>query len=151
MVGEGDPDCRRCMIWEEAKQNKEISDLYKKLNRIRKENKVLVYGEFECFYADDNVLITRMYDEKNSVITILNNNEDGVEISVQDHGVGISDDIKPLILNERFTTKPSGNGLGLLSCREIIEYFHDGEFGFKSEPNKGSLFYMSIPRIKGLG
>ncbi|WBW95509.1 glycoside hydrolase family 13 protein [Oceanirhabdus sp. W0125-5] len=76
MVGEGDPDCRRCMIWEEDKQNKEVLDLYKKLNRIRKENKVLIYGEFECLYSDDNVLITKMYNEKDCVITILNNNEE---------------------------------------------------------------------------
>jgi glycosidase len=46
--GEMDPDCRKCMIWDEEKQDKEMLAFMKKLIRFRKEyQKLLTYGEIE--------------------------------------------------------------------------------------------------------
>jgi len=96
-----------------------------------------------------NLIINAGYaSPKGGTIEIIfKDSVDTVEIDIKDYGIGIPEDIRPLILKERFTTKPSGNGLGLLSCREIVEYFHDGNFDFESECNQGTTFHISLPRF----
>ncbi|MBY0011592.1 alpha-glycosidase [Paenibacillus typhae] len=46
LEGENDPDCRKCMIWEEDRQDRELHQTYKQLIRLRKEHPVLRTGEF---------------------------------------------------------------------------------------------------------
>ncbi|MEG0732413.1 MAG: glycoside hydrolase family 13 protein [Vagococcus sp.] len=46
MTGDNDPDCRRCMVWEEDKQDLVFLDFIKQLVALRKEQQaVLSYGE----------------------------------------------------------------------------------------------------------
>ena len=71
--------------------------------------------------------------------------KDGIKISVEDHGLGIPDDVKALLLKEKYSSKPDGNGFGLMSCKEIIEEYHGGKLSFDSELGKGSTFYFKIP------
>ena len=71
--------------------------------------------------------------------------DDWAEISVEDQGTGIPDDIKPLLLNENYTSKPDGNGFGLMSCKAIIENYHNGTIGFESELGQGTRFYFRLP------
>lgn len=94
-----------------------------------------------------NLLINAGYASKpGGLIEIgIQNKRDEVEVSVRDYGEGIPDDVKPLLLKEKFTTKSHGNGLGLLSCREIIEDYHFGRFWFESETGKGTTFYFTLP------
>lgn len=68
-----------------------------------------------------------------------------IEISVEDKGCGIPEDIKSLLLKENYTSKPDGNGFGLMSCKEIIHELHDGKIGFESELSKGTTFYFTLP------
>ena len=42
--GDNDPDCRRCMEWNPAKQNADVLSFYKKIIRIRKKNPCLRTG-----------------------------------------------------------------------------------------------------------
>lgn len=51
--GGPDPDCRRGMLWEEGRQDKEIFRYYQKLIRIRHEYAVLTAGDIVKEYADD--------------------------------------------------------------------------------------------------
>jgi len=94
-----------------------------------------------------NLIVNAGYaSEKGGKIDVyLEETSDGSKISVVDHGSGIPDDVKPLLLKEKYTSKPDGNGFGLLSCREIVEDYHNGHFGFDSEVGKGSTFYFSVP------
>ena len=73
---------------------------------------------------------------------------DLIEISVEDQGTGIPEDIKTLLLKENYTSKPDGNGFGLMSCKEIILEFHKGKIGFQSELGKGSTFYFTLPVVE---
>jgi len=70
--------------------------------------------------------------EKGSIQVKVQSREDDLQVSVIDSGNGIPEKIKPLLLNERYTSKEEGNGFGLLSCREIIEKHHDGKFSFST-------------------
>ncbi len=74
-----------------------------------------------------------------------------IEISVEDKGCGIPEDIKSLLLKENYTSKPDGNGFGLMSCKEIIHELHDGKIGFESELSKGTTFYFTLPLVPSNG
>jgi signal transduction histidine kinase len=93
-----------------------------------------------------NLMINAGYaSEKNGVIEVgVQLKEKEAWVYVTDHGTGIPDDVKPLLLKEKYTSKPDGNGFGLLSCREIIEEYHQGKFWFDSEWGKGTTFYFSL-------
>jgi signal transduction histidine kinase len=84
--------------------------------------------------------------KKNETIEILIQDQgDSIQVSVIDQGTGIPDNIKPIILKEKYTTKSDGNGLGLLSCRDIIENYHQGEIWFESRDGEGTKFHFKIP------
>lgn len=75
MTGGFDPDCRRCMIWDENNQNKDIYNFYKKLISIRKNSEELRYGDIKTLYAKDSVIaFERRYGHK--ITTIVINNSD---------------------------------------------------------------------------
>lgn len=95
-----------------------------------------------------NLIINAGYaSEKGGLIEVkIIPREKAIQVYVADHGMGIPDDVKPLLLKEKYTSKPDGNGFGLLSCREIIVGYHHGEFGFESELGKGTTFYFTLPR-----
>lgn len=67
---------------------------------------------------------------------------------VSDTGVGISDDSLQKMFTPFFTTKPSGVGLGLSICKQIVEG-HGGEITVKSKLGQGSTFIIKLPiRLK---
>ena len=68
-----------------------------------------------------------------------------IQVSVKDYGCGVSPDIKPLLFNQSYTSKPDGYGLGLMSCKEIIVDFHAGRIWFESEKGEGSTFIFALP------
>jgi glycosidase len=81
ITGGHDPLCRRCMVWEAEKQNKELLELYKKLIAIRHENKALIYGEYKNIYLKDNVIIFERTFENERIVVAINNNENNVQVA----------------------------------------------------------------------
>ena len=75
MNGGDDPYNRRCMIWDKEKQNLELLDFYKKLIKIRKENKSLIYGDYKEIYCKDNIVSFKRCFKDENVIIIINNND----------------------------------------------------------------------------
>ena len=45
------------------------------------------------------------------------------------------------------TTKPTGMGLGLYNCREILR-LHNGEMNIESMPGKGTEVIIAIPLVR---
>ena len=95
-----------------------------------------------------NLIINAGYatQEGDQIVCYVKNADDAIEISIEDHGSGIPDDIKPLLLKESYTSKLDGNGIGLISCKEIIEKYHGGKINFESELGKGTTFYLTLPK-----
>ena len=54
MTGGQDPDCRRGMLWEDARQDKDMLSYYKRLIAVRKSNPCLTEGDAEQMTADDD-------------------------------------------------------------------------------------------------
>ena len=74
MNGGDDPFNRRCMVWDKEKQNSNMLEYFKKLIRIRKENKALIYGDYNELYCRDNIIVfERNYSNENMLIIINNN------------------------------------------------------------------------------
>ncbi len=93
-----------------------------------------------------NLIINAGYaTEKGKKITVnIKPLDDWAEISVEDQGAGVPDDVKPLLLHDNYTSKPDGHGFGLMSCKAIIENHHQGEIGFESEWGRGTRFFFRL-------
>jgi signal transduction histidine kinase len=66
---------------------------------------------------------------------------DNVIIEVSDSGPGIPQENLSKIFEPLFTTKPAGTGLGLVSCKNIIEQ-HRGKISAKNNP---ATFTIELP------
>lgn len=69
-----------------------------------------------------------------------------LRISVKDNSSGIDDDIKEKIFLPFFTSKETGNGIGLPLCKNIVEA-HKGNIFFESIANEGTTFFIDLPYI----
>jgi len=67
-----------------------------------------------------------------------------LRIAIRDTGVGMSDEIKANIFKAFFTTKKDGTGLGLLSCRRILDN-HKSYIRVLTAPGKGTTFTLYFP------
>jgi two-component system, NtrC family, nitrogen regulation sensor histidine kinase NtrY len=72
----------------------------------------------------------------------------GFRISVLDRGPGISDEVMRNVFLPFFTTKPSGNGLGLALSREIVE-LHQGRLGLARRDGGGMSVSVWLPDREG--
>lgn len=64
---------------------------------------------------------------------------------IKDNGAGISSDLKEKIFELNFTTKKEGTGLGLYTCKWVVEN-HDGCIDVESEKGVGTTFNVYLPR-----
>ncbi len=77
--------------------------------------------------------------------------DSGIIIEVEDTGVGISAKELPYVFSRFYqvdgspSRKYGGVGLGLAICNEIVEA-HGGHMEVESEPGKGSIFRVELPK-----
>lgn len=71
-------------------------------------------------------------------------NDQAVEVSIADNGVGISDEHLEHLFEPFYTTKPQGTGLGLAISAHIVTQ-HAGRISVESSVGKGSLFTIVLP------
>lgn len=70
---------------------------------------------------------------------------DEAVVKVIDQGHGIPEEARKKIFQPHFTTKTEGNGIGLISCKQIIEETHRGSLTFESAPGQGTIFTIRLP------
>jgi signal transduction histidine kinase len=85
--------------------------------------------------------------EQGEVVVNLTQAGESVVVEIKDNGTGISPEMENQLFQPNFTTKTSGTGLGLAIVKNIVEEF-GGAIWFKSEPGKGSSFFVSMPVYK---
>lgn len=61
-----------------------------------------------------------------------------------DSGSGITPGYEPLLFEPFITTKPTGTGLGLTICKQIIES-HTGTLSYEKNPSGGTTFSFCLP------
>ncbi len=112
-------------------------------------------------YCDENMITTVVRNLIANAIKFTNSggniriwatqNEDWIEVTVADSGVGISpENLEKLFrldesVKTRGTAGEQGTGLGLLLSREFIE-LNGGRIWAESEQGKGSQFHFILPR-----
>ena len=66
------------------------------------------------------------------------------QLSIKDTGAGFDPELLSKAFREKFTTKESGHGFGLVVCRRIIDN-HGGELNIESAPGEGSCITITFP------
>ena len=90
------------------------------------------------------------FTEQSPVVCRAHSDGGSLLVSVEDRGVGIPDKSQEDIFDkfkqvgDTLTAKPTGTGLGLPICRQIIEH-HGGTIWVESEEGRGSIFYFNLP------
>ena len=74
----------------------------------------------------------------------IKSNNDNVIIDFIDSGTGIPKEFMDKIFEPLFTTKQKGTGLGLASCKNIIEQ-HNGKISVKNNPTTFTIILPKIP------
>jgi C4-dicarboxylate-specific signal transduction histidine kinase len=67
-------------------------------------------------------------------------------VSVQDAGDGINAALHERLFDGFFTSKVSGNGIGLALCKNIVGR-HRGDIWAEHAPEGGALFRFSLPTL----
>lgn len=126
------------------------------LNQAIRED-IFAYGD----YGMVNTVIRNLvhnavkFSHPGGKVHVLSSNEDEnfIEISISDTGVGIKEEHFAHLFRidskfkEKGTSGEIGNGLGLPLCKEFIEK-NGGEIWLESEFGKGSTFKFTLPKFK---
>lgn len=70
-----------------------------------------------------------------------------LQLTVQDDGCGIPEEVRDRLFRPYFTTKKHGTGLGLFVIRKIIEE-HGGTVAVDSTPGVGTTFRIVLPVLE---
>ncbi len=84
--------------------------------------------------------------EENGHISLITNEPDAgfLEITIEDDGPGMPDNVRDNIFNLYFTTKAKGTGIGLSIVQRIV-FEHGGRIHIESTPGSGSVFTLKLP------
>ncbi|MFY0779911.1 glycoside hydrolase family 13 protein [Peribacillus simplex] len=75
LTGGKDPGCRKCMVWEEEKQNTELFNEIKALIHLRKEERLLANaGKFKFLNTNgnENIVAYQKYNGERAVVILIN-------------------------------------------------------------------------------
>lgn len=93
--------------------------------------------------------VEAMAESETPVLTIATHfSEQGnqIELSISDNGIGIPEEHLQKLGKAFFTTKPSGTGLGLNVCFQIIKD-HNGTIEVSSKEGEGTTFTIILPIV----
>jgi signal transduction histidine kinase len=81
-------------------------------------------------------------------ISTRNVDQDHVQVTVEDSGMGIGPDKIGKIFQPFYTTKSSGMGMGLSICRSILQN-HGGRLWATANEGPGASFHFTLPKQQG--
>ncbi len=86
-------------------------------------------------------------EKKGNIHVKINDMKDFVTIEVEDTGPGIPKHLIEKMFEPLFTTRQIGTGLGLVSCKSIVEK-HNGAIDIRTQIGKGTTFIIKLPKLK---
>jgi signal transduction histidine kinase len=76
-------------------------------------------------------------------ISAVQTNDEELEIRVADRGRGVPSDLAQEIFDSLYSTKPNGMGVGLATCRAIVQA-HAGRIWCTPNPAGGAIFHFTL-------
>ncbi len=144
----------------EVNMNKVVEEVTNILNiKIREKNAIVKAKSLPTLFADESQMVLLVqnlitnslkFTNESPVIIISAKTENNKYIfSIKDNGIGIESQyfnrifqiFQRLVRHEEY----EGTGIGLAICKRIVER-HNGSIWVESEPEKGSIFYFTIPK-----
>jgi two-component system sensor histidine kinase HydH len=109
------------------------------------ENIESVYDADKLEVVLDNIIMNAVEanNERGEVSIRINDGNNEIIIEVEDAGSGVPQELMTKIFEPLFTTKQRGTGLGLASCKRIVEQ-HGGSISVKTKP---SIFSIKLPKL----
>ncbi|HWO41886.1 MAG TPA: ATP-binding protein [Candidatus Eisenbacteria bacterium] len=103
----------------------------------------LVKNAFEAMPEGGALTITTRIEHDFHIRAAGDNRSRLIWVDVEDQGRGIGEEVLPHIFSPYFTTKNSGNGLGLAVCYGIIKE-HGGLIRVRNREGGGAIFSVSL-------
>ncbi|WP_371805316.1 ATP-binding protein [Candidatus Lokiarchaeum ossiferum] len=107
----------------------------------------LIINAMQAMPRGGNISITIEKFDSAPISTMPRTSNGYAQISISDEGQGIPKEYANRVFEPYFTTKDTGNGLGLASSYSIIRN-HQGYIKFDSQLGQGTTFYVYIPLTK---
>lgn len=87
LEGYRDPFNRMPYPW--GKEDARLVEHYKKMGSIRRENEIYKSGNFRLLHLDSELIAFERYDEENSFVTVVNNSDKEINLSIGCEGVSL--------------------------------------------------------------
>lgn len=113
----------------------------------RKDEEIYLIGDYERLkQVIINLLKNSLesIEEKGRIEIYTNIYKKYIDITVEDNGKGMDNEVLSKLKEMFYTTKPNGTGLGVALSNEIIKA-HKGELIYTSEPDKGTKATIRLP------
>jgi signal transduction histidine kinase len=95
-----------------------------------------------------NILINSIkFTKKGNIDVDVRRGDNRIFIRIKDSGCGIDKDVLPRLFDKFITGSPSGTGLGLYICRNIIEAHGGIIWAENNGGSKGATFTFTLPMI----
>mgnify|MGYP000403214579 CR=1 FL=1 len=139
-------------LYESFYESFNVNGIKFKINSDSNENLYVKTDDYRLKQVFRNILDNSLKFTKKGYVELgYTKNQDIIKFYVKDTGIGISEN-KQEVIFQRFTKIENdkdnlfrGAGLGLNLSKNIVELL-GGEIHLESQLNKGSCFYVSIPR-----
>jgi cyclomaltodextrinase len=89
LLGETDPDCRRCMPWDEVDWNEKVVKIFHDLVILRREHHALRYGDPQSLTTFNFVFAYKQQFENDEVIIVLNPRESVKALEIPIHSQAV--------------------------------------------------------------
>ena len=130
------------IVWNEIKYKAEVIKEYAGLPEID-----CIAAQLNQVFMNLLVNAAQAIEERGTITLRTGFDENNVWVEIADTGKGIKPEHLNKIFEPFFTTKPVGKGTGLgLSLAYSIVQSHHGQLDVRSEPGKGSVFRLTLPR-----
>lgn len=107
-------------------------------------SQALIHGE-SLTGAVLNLVINAMQSQATQIhLTLASTEDSGIQISVVDNGLGMTDEVKSQAFSPFYTTKAQGNGLGLAVVYAVVKA-HGGSVQLESFLGSGTEVNLYLP------
>ncbi len=139
-----------------------VLEEYRQMPGNQDKNFQLVASKDDIFMAMDELKFIQLinnlisnaikFTADNGEISIrLEEKDDTIQITVSDNGIGIPKHLQPILFDKFTKARRPGlhgeepTGLGMSIVKQVVE-LHGGQIRLESEENKGTTFFITIPR-----